>query len=265
MSFIVLSVYRKAKRLVYNSKYHKEVLTEMSTKAWIIFAAVCVVLFGGLIIWSSRDKIDVSKVDTNKIQSASKNSGNIADHVFGNKDSKVVLFEYGDFQCPGCGGAHPTVKTVTQKYEEQMGFVFRNFPLTTIHPNARAAAAAVEAAGLNGKYWQMHNLVFESQNDWSDASASQRTTLFTQYAVTAGVDADTFTKTLTDKSPQINRKIDFDRALGGKIGVNSTPTFYLNGKKLESDQYNSEEALEKTLLEAFKDAGISVPADETKS
>ena len=237
----------------------------MSTKAWIIFAAVCVVTFGGLIIWSSRDKIDVSKVDTNKIQSASKNSGNIPDQVFGDKNSKVVLFEYGDFQCPGCGGAHPTVKAVTQKYEQQMAFVFRNFPLTAIHPNARAAAAAVESAGLNGKYWEMHNIVFERQNSWSDASASERSSLFAQYATDVGVSPESFNKTLTEKSIQINRKIDFDRALGGKIGVSATPTFYLNGKKLESNQYSSEEALEKTLLKAFKDAGITVPEDTTKS
>ncbi len=237
----------------------------MSTKAWIIFAAVCVVLFGGLIIWSSRDNIDVSKVNANKIQPASKNSGDIADHVFGNKESKVVLIEYGDFQCPGCGSAHPTIKAVTEKYEQQMAFVFRNFPLTTIHPNARAAAAAVEAAGLNGKYWQMHNLMFENQSSWSDASADERTDLFTQYAINAGVDSKAFTTTLTDKSPQLNRKINFDVALGGKVGVNSTPTFYLNGKKLESNQFESEEALEKTLLKAFKDAGITVPAEEAKS
>ena len=235
----------------------------MSTKTWIIFAAICVVLFGGLVLWSSRDKIDVSKVDANAIQPATKNSGNIADHVYGKESSKVVLFEYGDFQCPGCGAAHPTVKTVTQKYKEQMAFVFRNFPLTTIHPNARAAAAAVEAAGLSGKYWQMHNIVYENQSAWSEASANDRTQLFTQYAVNAGVEADTFTKTLTDKSAQINRKIDFDRAIGSKIGVNATPTFYLNGKKLEQNQYDSVEALEKTLLNAFKEAGIT-PPKETK-
>ena len=236
----------------------------MSTKTWIIFAAVCAVLFGGLIIWSSRDKIDVSKVDANKIQPATKNSGNIADHVYGNKDSKVILFEYGDFQCPGCGAAHPTVKAVTEKYKEQMAFVFRNFPLTTIHPNARAAAAAVESAGINGKYWQMHNMVFENQKSWSDASANDRTDLFSQYAVNVGVAEKAFTDTLNNKSTQINRKIDFDRALGGKVGVNATPTFYLNGKKLEQSAYDSEEALEKTLLAAFKDAGITVPAEQPK-
>lgn len=235
----------------------------MSTKGWIIFAAICVVIFGGLIIWSGRDNIDVSNADADVIQSATESSGNIADRTFGNKESKVVLFEYGDFQCPGCGAAHPTVKAVTEKYEEQMAFVFRNFPLTTIHPNARAAAAAVEAAGLNGKYWEMHNIVFENQTSWSSASANDRSGLFTQYAVNAGIDADTFTKTLDEKSSQINRKINFDIALGRKESVNSTPTFFLNGEKLEASDYDSEENLEKILLAAFKEAGISVPKEES--
>lgn len=236
----------------------------MSTKGWIIFAAICVVLFGGLIAWSSRDNIDVSKVNADKIQTASENSGKIADHVYGNKDSKVILIEYGDFQCPGCGAAHPTVKTVTEKYKDQLAFVFRNFPLTTIHPNARAAAAAVESAGLNGKYWEMHNAVFERQSAWSEASANDRSNLFTQYAVDSGIEANVFTKTLEDKTAQINRKINFDIAVGRKENVSATPTFYLNGKKLEASDYQSEEALEKTLLAAFKEAGIEIPENTSK-
>lgn len=234
----------------------------MSAKAWIIFGVICVVLFGGLVIWSGRDRVDVSNVDTNKVQSASENSGNIADHVFGNATSKVVFVEYGDFQCPGCGSAHPTVKAVTEKYKDQVAFVFRNFPLTQIHPNARAAAAAVETAGKQGKYWEMHNLMFETQSEWSDASSSERGNLFAGYAEQIGLDGDAFTTMLSDESTSINRKINFDIAIGRKLNVSSTPTFYLNGSKLAEDKFNSEEALEKTLLAAFKEKGITVPATE---
>ncbi len=236
----------------------------MSTKAWIIFAAVCVVLFGGLVVWSSRDNIDVSNVKENKVLAATENSGNIGDHVYGNKESKVILVEYGDFQCPGCGAAHPTLKALSEKYENELAFVFRNFPLTTIHPNARAAAAAVEAAGINGKYWEMHNLVFERQSAWSDASASERADLFKQFAVDAGVNAEAYEKTLTDESARINRKINFDLALGRKIGANSTPTILLNGDMLEQADFGSEEALEKKLLEAFEKNGITVSTEEAK-
>ena len=231
----------------------------MSAKAWIIFGAICVVLFGGLVIWSGRDRIDVSNVDTNKIQSGVEDSGNIADHVFGNKDAKVVLVEYGDFQCPGCGSAHPTVKALSEKYENELAFVFRNFPLTNIHPNARAAAAAVETAGKQGKYWEMHNLIFESQDEWSDASTSERGELFASYAQRIGLDKNAFSSMLSDNSALINQKINFDIALGRKLKVEGTPSFYLNGTKLEEDKYNGEEALEKTLLEEFKKQGVTVP------
>ena len=234
----------------------------MSGKAWIIFVAVCVVLFGGLVIWSARDRVDVSGVDTNKIQSASVESGDIADRVFGNKDSKVVLIEYGDFQCPGCGSAHPTVKAMSEKYEDQMAFVFRNFPLTSIHPNARAAAAAAELAGEQGKYWDMHNVLFESQSEWSSASNSERGGLFAGYAEQVGLKKDTFNSGLDEKSSELNKKINFDIALGRKLNVTGTPTFYLNGTKLSDDQFSSEEAFEKLLLDEFKKQGVNVPSEE---
>lgn len=235
----------------------------MSGKAWIIFVAVCVILFGGLVFWSGRDRVDVSGVDTNKIQPADKASGNIADHVFGNKDAKVVLVEYGDFQCPGCGSAHPAVKALSEKYEDQLAFVFRNFPLTSIHPNARAAAAAAEAAGLQGKYWEVHNALFENQDAWSSASASERSSVFAGYAQQAGLNQSEFATTLNERSVDINKKINFDIALGRKLGVSGTPTFYLNGKKLNDDQFNSSEALEKALLDEFKKQGVDVPAADT--
>lgn len=231
----------------------------MSTKAWIIFTAVCVIVFSGLVIWSARDRVDVSKIDTNKLQSKSGSSGKIGDHVFGNTKAKVILIEYGDFQCPGCGSAHPIVKTLSEKYKDEVAFVFRNFPLTQIHPNARAAAAAVEAAGMQGKYWEMHNLVFENQTEWSNASATDRGELFASYAQRAGLDKKSFNAILKDESVLINKKIDFDRALGSKLGVNSTPTFYLNGKKLSSDSINGEEVFEKVLVAELKKQGVALP------
>ncbi len=237
----------------------------MSTKAWIIFAVICVAVFSGLVIWSGRDRVDVSKVNTNKVQSSADVSGDIGDHTFGNKNAKVVLVEYGDFQCPACGSAHPTVRKLTEKYQDQMLFVFRNFPLTQIHPNARAGAAAVEAAGLQGKYWELHNLIFESQDEWSSSSTADRGAIFASYAEKVGLDKNEFNSVLKKESTRISKKIDFDRALGNKLGVNSTPTFYLNGKKLEGNAYNGEEAFEKTLLNEFKNQGVTVPDSKSAS
>ena len=207
----------------------------MSKVRWIIFSAVVVLILGGLIVYSrvTNPPIDVNGVDTNSIVAASEQNGQIADHVFGKADSKVVFVEYGDFQCPSCGGAHPQVKAAMDEYGDRVAFVFRNFPLTTIHPNARVAAAAAEAAGVQGKYWDMHNRIFESQADWQTLTGDQRTNIFAGYALELGLDEERFKTDLSSKT--ISSKISFDQALGKKIGVDSTPTFFLNGEKLSSD------------------------------
>lgn len=234
----------------------------MSTKSWIIFVAICVLLFGGLIIWSQRDRIDVSNVNTNDILSARATSGDIGDHVDGNKDAKVVLIEYGDFQCPGCGKAHPVVKSVMEKYGSDVAFVFRNFPLTSIHPNARAAAAAAEAAGLEGgkeKYWQMHDQLYQNQQEWQDASTSERTSLFAGYAQAIGLDKSKFESRLSESSSRINQKISFDQELGRKLDITGTPTFYLNGKLMTSEQFGSEEAFATAIEAELKEQGVELP------
>jgi protein-disulfide isomerase len=207
----------------------------MTRNGWIIFIAIAVVLFGGLIYLSSRNAINVSDIKEQTVLGATEASGNIADHTQGSKDNKVLLVEYGDYQCPGCGSAFQPLKAVSEKYNNQLTFVFRNFPLTSIHPNARSAAAAAETAGLMGKYWQMHDLLYANQSSWQSASTAERTGQFADFAVQAGLNREEFLKNLTDKSKQINQKISFDQALGKKLGVSGTPAIYLNGKSV--DQY----------------------------
>jgi protein-disulfide isomerase len=206
----------------------------MNKVTWIIFGVVVVLIFGGLVVYShaSNPPIDVSNVNATNIIAASVQNGQIADHVYGKADSKVVFIEYGDYQCPSCSGAHPQIKAVTEAYKDKVAFVFRNFPLTTIHPNARAAAAASEAAGLQGKYWEMHNRLYESQADWESLTGDQRTNTFIDYASQLKIDTAKFKTDLA--STAVNSKISFDQALGKKIGVNATPSFYLNGKQLSS-------------------------------
>ncbi len=212
----------------------------MNTKTWIIFGVICVALFGGLIAYSrsQNNSAEVDNVNVNSILAASKSSGEIADHVLGNKDAKVIWVEYGDFQCPSCGGAHPGVKQLMDEYKDRVAFVFRNFPLTSMHPNAVAAATAVEAAGLQDRYWEMHNLVFENQNSWNSLSADQRTGQFVQMAQQVGVkDIEKFKKDQGDTA--ISKKISFDQALGKKQNVSATPSFFLNGEKVSTDASNA--------------------------
>jgi len=206
----------------------------MNKVSWSIFAGVVVLLLGALIIYSqsTRTTIDVSAVDANAVIGASSQNGNIADHVFENTESKVVLVEYGDFQCPGCGAAHPNMKTLLAEYGDRITFIFRNLPLTSIHPNARVAASAAEAAGLQGKYWEMHDKLFESQDDWTSLDASKRIPMFSAYAKELGLDVTKFEQDIPSET--INQRISFDQALAKKVGATSTPSFFLDGEPLES-------------------------------
>lgn len=223
----------------------------MSTKAWIIFAVITVGFLGGLVFLNQKDKIDVSNVDHTKIIAASAANGNIADHVYGSRDQKVVLIEYGDFQCPACASAFPVLKEVKEKFKDELTFIFRNNPLTAIHPNARVGSAAAEAAGLQGKFWEMHDLLFQNQNAWSQASIDKRAGLFEGYAKAIGVkDIDKFKSDLGSK--QVTDKIDFDLALGKKVPVQGTPTITLNGEKIESDTWSSVAKMTDAVEEAIK-------------
>lgn len=229
----------------------------MSKKVWIIFAAVCIVLLGSLIYISSKNRVNVDGIDPNAIQPGSEQSGWIGDNVFGKAGSPVTLIEYGDFQCPGCGSAHPTVKKVTEKYKDQLAFVFRNFPLTSIHPNARAASAAAEAAGLQGKYWDMHNMLYENQALWESLGAGERTNFFASYAEDLELDTEKFKTDMASR--WATGKINFDMALGKKAGVDATPTFFLNGELIDSSIWQDEAKFEETVTTALRDAGVALP------
>lgn len=223
----------------------------MSKKTWMIFIVICVAVLGGLIFISRKDKINVDAIEMTKATAASNANGNIADHVFGNKDSKVVLIEYGDFQCPACGSAYPIIKEVTDNYKDKVAFIFRNNPLTAIHPNARAGSAAAEAAGLQGKYWDMHDALYENQTSWSTAAVDKRTDMFVAYASQIGVkDKEKFKKDMESKA--VNNKIDFDLALGKRVPVSGTPTILLNNKKIESDVWSDKDKFKAAIEDALK-------------
>lgn len=250
----------------------------MTSKTWIIFSVLCVAVLGGLIAISQGEKINLENVSLAKVHEASKDSGNIADHVFGNASSKVLLIEYGDYQCPGCESAHPVIKQLTEKYKDQIGFVFRNFPLTQIHPNALAAASASEAAGLQGKFWEMHDKLYQEQSVWKDLTGAKRTEYFASAAQSLDLDKAKFTTDLDSR--EVNQKIDFDTAMGKKANVTGTPTFYINDKNV-GDQYvkdgkivprgtegsspiwSDAENFEKlVLIPALKEKGIALPQTE---
>jgi protein-disulfide isomerase len=139
----------------------------------------------------------------------------------------ISLVEYSDFQCPACAYYYPWVKQLLADVPE-LAFTYRNFPLTQIHKNAELSAWSAEAAGRQGHYWEMNNLLFEHQQDWAEKTAPEAQALFEQYAVSAGVNLIEFKKDLT--SDLIKNKVSSDFQTGVRSGVNATPSFFLNGK-----------------------------------
>lgn len=226
----------------------------MSKTKWIIFCALTVGVFGFLIIYSQNTKNETKNqtkaIDSNAIQIANDQNGNIADHVYGNTKSKVILINYSDFQCPACGSAHPQIKAIVEEYKDKIQFVSRNYPITSMHPNAKAATGAAEAAGMQGKYWEMHDKLYENQSDWDSLSGSARDDKFESFAKELGLDVNKFNTDIASNA--VTEKINYDAAIATKINITGTPTFYLNGVMLDGEIWSDE-----TKLKAELDSLIS--------
>lgn len=229
----------------------------MDRTRWIIFAVICAVVLGVLVLNKKNDDVKVDDINASKAVTANKANKEIPDHIFGTDSQKVVLIEYGDFQCPGCGSLYPSLHPLKEKYKDQLTFIFRNFPLTTIHPNALAASTAAEAAGLQNKFWEYHDKLYENQNAWSESSSDERTNIFVGYARDLDLDITKFKKDL--ENDQVAQKIARDQALGKKIGATSTPTLVLNGKILPQGEWETPEKLEKIIQDAIKASGQELP------
>ena len=144
------------------------------------------------------------------------------DHVEGLDNAPVTLVEYGDYQCPYCGEAYPIVKAIQKAFGKKLCFVFRNFPLAEMHPHAQSAAETAEFAAANGKFWQMHDALYENQEQLGGA-------LYLELAGSLGLPATALRKVLEDGIYREKVRADF---MGGvKSGVNGTPSFFINGRR----------------------------------
>jgi len=159
-----------------------------------------------------------------------KNAVNQREHIQGIRTAKIELVEYGDYQCPSCGDSYLVVKEVLLELGNNVVFIFRNFPLTEIHPDAFDAALAAEAAALQNKFWEMYDLLFQNQAFLSEND------LFS-YAGRLGLDLERFRQDV--QSPALAAKIEADINSGLKSGVGGTPSFYINGEKFDGDWENN--------------------------
>ena len=142
------------------------------------------------------------------------------DHIQWSIDAAVALVEYGDYECPYCGQAYPVVKAIQEQLGDRLCFAFRNFPLANSHPHAEHAAEAAEAAGAQGKFWEMHDMLYENQEALDDENLAQ-------YAEALGLDARRLISDILSGAHMARVREDFQS--GARGGVNGTPSFFING------------------------------------
>ncbi len=152
-------------------------------------------------------------------------------HVRGDQDAPVTLEEFGDFQCPPCGRLHPELKKLESEYgPARLRVMFRQFPLA-MHAHALEAARAAEAAGVQGQFWEMHDLLYENQAKWNEARDARQ--IFINFAIALGLDSERFARDMD--SAQASERVERDQARGNSLGVTGTPTVFVNGREVPAD------------------------------
>ena len=183
-----------------------------------------------LIVDGNNKATDFNSYDFYSIIEPTKDNGNIGDHVKGDADAPVLIFEYADYQCPGCASINPRINKIIEELDGKLGVVYRSY-LLPYHQNGTAAASAAEAAGLQGYWKEYADKLFAEQAEWEYASTSERTALFNGYfnEVTDGAgDIEKFNQDLASDS--VSKKISFDMGIGKRIEVSGTPAFYIDGQ-----------------------------------
>jgi protein-disulfide isomerase len=197
----------------------------------IVLGVALVTLGSGAVLYRAKRPQVKNIPDTQSVSAGTDSSA----HIRGKPDAPVTLEEFGDFQCPPCGQFAGFAEELLKEYDSRLRVVFRNFPLPA-HEHAREAAMAAEAAGFQGKFWEMHDTLYREQSAWSTAPNTRE--LFESYAGTLGLDMDQFKKDMdSDKARQ---RVDSDHALGDSLGIKVTPTLFINKRPVEQQQKNPE-------------------------
>ncbi len=207
----------------------------MSNRFFAIVLVVIALFFGGFLLTKGNDAAQTG------------DSTQASNHVRGEGKSGVVLIEYGDFQCPACGSYFPVVEQVVEKHKDQITFKFVNFPLVQIHRNAFVAHRAAEAASKQNKFWEMYSVLYQQQDTWKDSTDPAK--IFAGYAQQLSLNVDQFNTDMA--SSEVNDIINADIKVAQDAGATSTPTFVLDGKKLETNPRSFED-FSKLIEDAIK-------------
>lgn len=189
---------------------------------WLVCISVILVLTG-IIIQASLNSKNKEAQDLKVLSN---------EWIKGNLDASVTIVEYSDFQCPACAFYFSMTQQLIEEIGNEARLVYRHFPLDSIHQNAKMAARAAEAAGSMGKFWEMHDLLFERQDQWSNLSDPKET--FIGYAQELALDQDQFSAALD--SADIKNAVDEDQSSGFGFGLRGTPTFFVNGVQIDNPQ-----------------------------
>ena len=219
---------------------------------FVIVAGVALVSLGsGAILYrAKRQQQQLQPIPENKALSQTTEAESI--HIRGNPNAPVTLEEFGDFQCPPCGSFATFSEQLLKEYDSRLRIVFRNFPLSA-HEHAREAALAAEAAGFQGKFWEMYDVLYREQVFWTYAPNTRE--LFESYAGTIGLNLDQFKEDMDGEKAR--ERVDSDHALGDSLGVKVTPALFINNEPLDPKDKSPEglRAAIKAALEAKAKSG----------
>lgn len=200
------------------------------------------IIIGGLLagtatgLWLSRQKNSQSSASPQQIRNLSDASpGAEKPPTRGSSQATVILEEFGDFQCPPCAQLHGEIKKLEREYESKFQLIFRHYPLS-MHEQAVAAAQAAEAAALQGKFWEMHDLLYERQDEWSEKPNAGE--IFAGYARSLNLDIEKFLRDINN--PQIRERIEADQKRGNSIEIQGTPALFINGREIPSESMTPE-------------------------
>jgi protein-disulfide isomerase len=198
---------------------------------FLIVAVVAAVTIGGGAALYRAKRPATLTIPKERIASSATESGGV--HMLGPADAPVTLEEYGDFQCPPCGKLSEPINEIQHDYNRQVRLIFRNFPLVN-HQHAREAAYAAEAAGLQDRFWQMHDLLYKEQAVWSNSTDARA--LFDAYAGYIGLNIERFN--IDMDSDKVKERVAADQKQGVSLGVKNTPTIFVNNKEIDPKTLN---------------------------
>ena len=221
----------------------------------IVAITAVIALFTGIVIWRASSQPSKGEYDVNSVIGANEDNGGIADHVKGDLEkAKVIIFEYADYQCSACALHNPRINKLLEEYGDDLAIVYRNY-LLNYHQNGTAAASAAEAAGLQGYWKEYADKLFTNQAVWSSASGNERMQIFTNlFSIVTNGEGDEakFQKDMTGEA--VKKKIAFDTEISKNLDITGTPSFFLNGEKIDFSSAKGEDGFLNVFREKIDEA-----------